>query len=121
MSIPSQIVSAGANVTLATAIVGVGEDDIVATGTDAATARQLTNTYNSVDTVAVGTGVKLPPTQAGMTIWIANSGANTMKVYPYEATTTINQNPSASLQKDHVSIFFAVTNALWYSIDGNKN
>lgn len=121
MPIPSQILGAGASSLMTTAITGLGEDDITATGTNSATARQLTNVYNSVDTVAAGTGVKLPPTQQGMTIFIANSGASTLTVYPYEAATTVNQHASASIAKDHVSIFFAVTTSMWYSLDGTKN
>lgn len=62
----------------------------------------------------------LPATEMGATIYIANSGASTLKVYPYESTTTINGSTSATIDKDHVSIFFAVTNTIWYSINGTK-
>jgi hypothetical protein len=47
-------------------------------------------------------------------------GASSIKVYPYESATTINQTTSASIPKDHSSIFFAVSNAMWYSINGTK-
>ena len=102
------------------AICGDGVDGLTATGSTRSDALQLTYVYNSVDTAAAGTGVLLPPTQMGATIYIANSGASTIKVYPYEADTTVNQTTSASIPKDHTSIFFAVTNAMWYSINGTK-
>ena len=102
------------------AICGDGVDGLTATGSTRADALQLTYVYNSVDTATAGTGVLLPPTQMGATIYIANSGARTIKVYPYEADTTVNQTTSASIDKDHTSLFFAVTNAMWYSINGTK-
>jgi hypothetical protein len=120
MTIPSRILGAGASQLMTVAICGDGADDLTATGSTSADALQLTKIYNSIDTAAAGTGVKLPPTQMGATIYISNSGASTIKVYPHEAATTINQTTSASIAKDHTSIFFAVTNSMWYSINGTK-
>jgi hypothetical protein len=102
------------------AICGDGVDGLTAVGSTRANALQLTHVYNSIDTATAGTGVLLPKTQMGATIFIANSGASTIKVYPYETATTVNQTTSASIPKDHTSIFFAVTNAMWYSINGTK-
>jgi hypothetical protein len=56
----------------------------------------------------------------GAVIYIANSGAHALTVYAHEASTTINQNPSASVARDHVSIFFAVANNKWYGVAGAK-
>lgn len=120
MTIPSRVLGAGASPLSTIAICGNGKDDIVAAGSTRADATQLTHVYNSVDTVAAGTGVKLPPTEEGAVIYIANSGANTLKVYPYESTTVVNQTTSATISKDHVSIFFAVTRTMWYSVSGTK-
>ena len=120
MTIPSRVLGAGASSLMTVAICGDGVDGLTATGSTRANALQLNKIYNSVDTAAAGTGVLLPPTQMGATIYIANSGASTIKVYPYEAATTVNQTTSASIPKDHTSIFFAVTNAMWYSINGTK-
>ncbi|KPJ93105.1 MAG: hypothetical protein AMJ53_08050 [Gammaproteobacteria bacterium SG8_11] len=120
MTIPSRVLGAGASQLMTVAICGDGADDLTATGSTSADALQLTKIYNSIDAATAGTGVKLPPTQMGATIFIANSSGSTIKVYPYEATTTINQSASASISKDHTSIFFAVTNSIWYSINGTK-
>jgi hypothetical protein len=120
MTIPSRVLGAGAPQLMTVAICGDGVDGLTATGSTRADALQLRHVYNSIDTAAAGTGVLLPPTQMGATIYIANSGEHTIKVYPYEAATTINQIASASIAKDHTSILFAVTNSMWYSINGTK-
>lgn len=120
MTIPSRVLGAGASALSTVAICGDGVDGLAATGTTQSDALQLVHVYNSVDTAPSGSGVRLPPTEVGEVIYIANSGANTLKVYAYEATTTINQNPSASVPKDHVSIFFAVTLTSWYGVAGTK-
>jgi len=120
MTIPSRVLGAGASSLMTVAICGDGVDGLTATGFTRADALQLNKIYNSVDTAAAGTGVLLPPTQMGATIYIANSGNSTIKVYPYETATTVNQTTSASIPKDYTSIFFAVTNAMWYSINDTK-
>lgn len=102
------------------AICGDGVDGLTAVGSTRADALQLTRIYNSVDTAASGTGVLLPPTQMGETIFIANSGANTIKVYPYDTGSTINQTTSASIVSNYSSIFFAVSATKWYSISGTR-
>jgi len=102
------------------AICGDGVDGLTAVGSTRANALQLTRIYNSVDTAASGTGVLLPPTQMGATIFIANSGANTIKVYPYDTGSTINQTTSASIVSNYSSIFFAVSATKWYSISGTR-
>lgn len=120
MPIPSRVLGSGISQLSTVSICGDGKDDIVAAGSTRSDATQLTYVFNSVDTVASGTGVKLPPTEAGEVIYVVNSGARTLKVYPYESTTTINQTTSATIDKDHTSIFFAVTKNIWYSINGTK-
>lgn len=55
---------------------------ITAAGTTQGTATALTNTINSVDTVAVGTGVILPPALVGYTITVTHHGANALNLYP---------------------------------------
>ena len=120
MALPSRVLGSGVNSLSTVAICGEGMDGITATGSSRSDAYQITSIYNSVDTTSAGTGVLLPATEMGATIYIANSGASTLKVYPYESTTTINGSTSATIDKDHVSIFFAVTNTIWYSINGTK-
>ena len=120
MPIPSRVLGSGVSQLSTVSICGDGKDEITATGSTRTDAKQLVSVFNSVDTVASGTGVKLPPTEMGEVIYVSNSGASALKVYPYESTSTINQTTSASVAKDHTSIFFAVNNSMWYSIVGTK-
>ena len=55
---------------------------ITAAGTNQGTATAITSTFNSVDTVAAGTGVILPAALAGYTITVSNHGLNNLSVYP---------------------------------------
>jgi hypothetical protein len=114
------VLGAGASALSTVAICGDGVDDLTATGSTQADALQLVHVHNSVDTTPSGSGVRLPPTEMGAVIYIANSGAHALTVYAHEASTTINQNPSASVARDHVSIFFAVANNKWYGVAGAK-
>jgi hypothetical protein len=57
-------------------------DGLVATGTNQATALQLSSQWNEVDTVPVGTGVLLQALQAGQNQVVFNEGANALNVYP---------------------------------------
>lgn len=120
MTIPSRVLGAGASSLMTVAICGDGVDGLTAVGSTRADALQLTKVNNAVNTAAAGTGVLLPPTQMGETIFIANSGANTIKVYPYESATTINQTTSASIASNFSSIFFAVSATKWYSLTGAR-
>ena len=120
MTIPSRVLGAGASSLMTVAICGDGVDGLTAVGSTRADALQLTKVNNAVNTAAAGTGVLLPPTQMGETIFIANSGANTIKVYPYESATTINQTTSAVIASNFSSIFFAVSSTKWYSMTGAR-
>ena len=120
MTIPSRVLGAGASSLMTVAICGDGVDGLTAVGSTRADALQLTKIYNSVDTAASGTGVLLPPTQMGETIFIANSGANTITVYPYDTGSTINQTTSVSIANNFSSIFFAVSATKWYSLTGAR-
>ena len=120
MTIPSRVLGAGASSMMAVAICGDGVNSLTATGTTRSDALQLNKVYSSVNTAASGTGVLLPPTQMGAVIFVTNSGANTIKVYGYEAATTVNTAASASIAKDTSSIYFAVSNSEWYSMNGTR-
>lgn len=120
MPFPSRVLGSGISQLSTVAICGDGLDEVTAAGTSAGDATQLTYVFNSIDTVASGTGVKLPPTEMGMVIYITNSGTNTLTIYPYESTSTINQTTSATTNKDHSTICWAVSNNLWYTLTGAK-
>lgn len=119
MSIPSRVLGSGISQLSTVSICGDGVDDIAAAGTSAGNATQLTYVYNSVDTVSPNTGVKLPTTEMGATIFVANSGAHTLTVYP-QSGSTINQTTSASIAQNHTTLFFAVSNTQWYSLNGER-
>jgi hypothetical protein len=120
MSIPSRVLGSGMSQLSTVSICGDGVDDVVAAGTSAGNATQLTHVYNSIDTAPVGSGVKLPPTEMGEIIFITNSGANSIKVYPHESTSVINQIANAECKKDHSIICWAVSNTMWYTLTGTK-
>ena len=119
MAIPSRVLGSGLSQLSTVSICGDGMDDIVAAGTSSGNATQLTHVYNSVDTTAVNSGVKLPPTEMGAMVIVANSGANALTVYPQNGST-INISSSASIPKDHTTLFFAVSNTQWYSLNGER-
>jgi len=72
------------NLTALNTTVAVG---VTAAGTTQGTATALTSTISSVDTVASGTGVRLPAALAGYTITVTNHGANTLLLYPATGET----------------------------------
>lgn len=119
MPIPSRVLGSGVNSLSTVSICGDGMDDFVATGTSAGDAAAITHVYTSIDTAASGSGVLLPVTEMGAVLIIANSGAHSVNVYP-RAGSTINQTTSALIAKDHASVFFAVTNTQWYSLNGTR-
>lgn len=113
MSIPSRVLGSGVSQLSTVSICGDGSTSLTAAGTTRSDALQLVKVYNNVTTVASGTGVKLPSSEEGETIWITNSGANALVVYPYESTSTIAGASSVSLPSGCTGIFDAVTKTVW--------
>jgi hypothetical protein len=99
MAIPSRVLGSGVNSLSTVSICGDGNASVSAAGTSAGNATAITFVYNNITTVASGAGVKLPPTEMGELIWITNSGANALTVYPYEAASTINGASSAAQRR----------------------
>lgn len=118
MTIPSRVLGAGAAQLMTVAICGDGSTGLTASGTSSSTAYQINKIYNNFTTVASGTGVKLPSTEAGEVIYVTNGGANVLSVYPYEATTTIDGGVPATVNAGCSAIFFAVTNSSWQELQG---
>jgi hypothetical protein len=119
VAIPSRVLGSGLSQLTTVSVCGDGQDDVVAAGTSAGNATQLVSVFTSIDTSTAGSGVKLPTTEAGAMLMVANSGAHSVTVYP-QTGSTINQTTSASIAKDHASVFFAVTNTQWYSLNGTR-
>ncbi len=118
MTIPSRVLGSGVNSLSTVAICGDGGTGLSAAGTTSTDATQLVKVYNNLTTVASGTGVKLPPTEEGEVIYITNSGANSLKVYPYEAATTIDGGVPATINIGCSALFFAVSNSDWQGLQG---
>lgn len=118
MTIPSRVLGSGVNSLSTVAICGDGGTGLSAAGTISTDATQLVKVYNNLTTVASGTGVKLPPTEEGEVIYITNSGANSLKVYPYEAATTIDGGAPATINTGCSALFFAVSNSAWQGLQG---
>jgi hypothetical protein len=119
VAIPSRVLGSGINSLATVSICGDGVDDVVAAGTSAGDATQIRYVYTSVDTTPSGSGVKLPTTEMGALIVIANSGAHSLTVYP-QTGSTINGTTTALIAKDHSSLFMAVSNTAWYSLNGTR-
>jgi hypothetical protein len=112
------VLGSGVNSLSTVSICGDGNPSTSAAGTSAGNATAITFVYNNITTVASGAGVKLPPTEMGELIWITNSGANALTVYPYEAASTINGASSAVINIGSAAAFFAVSNSAWEELQG---
>jgi hypothetical protein len=118
MAIPSRVLGSGVSQLSTVSICGDGNASVVAAGTSADNATAITYVYNNVTTTPSGAGVKLPPTEMGELIWITNSGANALTVYPYEATSTLNATTAATINKNCAAVFFAISNSAWEELQG---
>lgn len=118
MTIPSRVLGAGAAQLMTVAICGDGGDGLTAAGSTSGTALQLNKVYNTVSTVASGSGVKLPPTEEGEVIYITNNGANALRVYPYESGTTIDGGVPSIINAACSAIYFAPTRTSWQGLQG---
>jgi hypothetical protein len=93
-------------------------DGIIAAGTTQATAAQLPLTeMNRLTTVAVGSGIMLPPAVPGLDIIVVNHGANAVQVYG-QPGDTINDVVSATgvsqMQSSWV-YYGCFSPGVWYS------
>lgn len=56
---------------------------LTAAGNSQATALLLGADWNDIETVAAGTGARIPPMQPGTDIWAFNGNANSVNIYPF--------------------------------------
>ena len=117
MAIPSRVLGSGNAPLATTSICGDTAIGLTATGTNAATALQLSAVFNAVDTTAASTGVKLQPTEAGAMVVVINNGASTLTVYP-PTGSTINGTTSATIAATKEAFFFGLSDTVWYSLTG---
>lgn len=118
MTFPSRVLAAGNSPLSASAICGGGTTGLVAVGSTAATALQLTTTSNAITTSSASTGVKLPATEQGGEVWIRNDSGQTITVYPFETSgTTFNAAAAnVTIATAKTAVFRAVTSTYWISI-----
>jgi hypothetical protein len=117
MAIPSRLMGSGVGAQAAQNICGDCSDALTATGSTAADALQLTSVNVNIGTTAASTGVKLPPTEAGAMVFIRNTGASTLTIYP-PTGSTINGTTSATIATAKGIVCFATTGAKWFTIAG---
>ena len=117
MAFPSRIMGAGNSSLTAQVICGEGAVGLVATGTTAADALQLNVSNNTITTSAASTGVKLPPCETGAEMIIRNDSGQTITVYPYNTSSTINAAAaSVTLATAKSMILFAPSATTWASV-----
>lgn len=120
MTLPSRVLGSGISGLSTVAICGDGQDNVTAVGTSASDATQLVAVMTSVDTTSPGSGVKLPKAEMGALVFISNSGAHTLTVYP-QTGDTINNTTSAAIAQNHSSVYFGIENSGWYSLNGQRS
>lgn len=89
-----------------------------AAGTTQGTATVLTKSMSEITTVAANTGVLLPTPEPGELFFVANKGANALRVYPSSGgyINGLAVDTFLSVPVDTRRLFFAVTATQWYSI-----
>lgn len=82
MALIQALMAFGSGPAQAQAIVGDVANNLTAAGTTQANALALSAVNNIVTTTAASTGVRLPATNPGDSVTVANLGANALLVYP---------------------------------------
>jgi hypothetical protein len=116
MAIPSRVLGSGNSSLSTISICGDGATGLVAVGSNAATALQLSAVFNAITTSAASTGVKLPPTEAGAMVGIWNASGQTIKVYPATGSTINAAAASVDLADGKAALFFAPSATTWASV-----
>jgi len=110
---------AGNSPLTAETICGTGAVGLVATGTTAADALQLSVSNNTITTSAASTGVKLPPTESGARMIIRNDSGQTITVYPFNTSTTMNAGAtSVTLATAKTMLLVGMSATTWATLTG---
>lgn len=94
---------------------------VTASGTNQATATNLTKAINVVTNAASTAGVKLPTAIAGMSITITNTTGNVIWVYP-QTSSSINREPTNGYFQQAIfntTQFIAISSTKWYTVGDN--
>jgi hypothetical protein len=116
MPIPSRVLGSGNAPLSTTSICGDGAVALVALGSTATDALQLSAVWNTITTSSASTGVKLPPTEAGAVVGIRNDSGQTITVYPATGSTINAAAASFSLATAKTALFFAPSATTWAAI-----
>lgn len=121
-NLSTTILSATGNVTAANTItsayaIGSVGTAIAAAGTVQANATAITKDNNIVSTVAAGAGVVLPTAVAGMRIYIKNTSANALLVYPATSgiINSLAANAAYSQAANASAFYISSSTTQWYS------
>lgn len=90
MALAKDIMGGGFSAGQAQAIQGTIAPTVSAAGTVITDATDLVASNNYVSTVAASSGVQLPSVPLGDSVMVYNGGANALKVYPQDTSSTIN-------------------------------
>lgn len=116
MAIPSRVLASG-NAGLSTiSICGDGATGLVAVGSTAADALQLSAVWNTLTTSSASTGVKLQPTEAGAMVGLRNDSGQTITVYPATGSTINAGAANFSVATAKTVLFFATSATTWAAI-----
>lgn len=117
MAFPSRVLAAGNSPLSSITICGDVGNTLTAAGSSATDALQLSAVFNRVSTVALSTGVKLPPAETGAMVAVANDGANSLTVYPATGAT-IDGGASVAIATTKRRIFIGISPTVWVSVLG---
>jgi hypothetical protein len=97
-------------------------NSMVANGTTQAAGTQITANVSSFATVASGGVAILPKAVAGRRVTVYNYGANTLTLYPFETTTTIDTGAAGASTTlsaaNRVAVFDCIAAGVWISFLG---
>lgn len=116
MAIPSRVLASGNAPLSTTSICGDGATGLVAVGSTAADALQLSAVWNTLTSSSASTGVKLPPTEVGAMVGIRNDSGQTIKVYPATGSTVNAAAASVDIATAKTMILFATSATTWASV-----
>lgn len=107
----------GANIITNNYVVMSTATGISAAGADQSGATSITKSINVVNIVSTGQGVRLPTPTAGTLIYITNTSANTLNVYPAVGGTidSLSTNAPLTQASGNTTNYIAVSSTQWYS------
>lgn len=116
MALAKDIMGGGFSAGQAQAIQGTINSAVSAAGTVITDATDLDASNNYISTAAASSGVQLPSVPLGDSVLVYNGGANPVKVYPHDASSTINSasaGVAVSCPVNTLMSFYRWTSTKW--------